>query len=112
MVLNGAALTFDASPTIENDTTLVPFRGIFEALGMEVTWDEATQTVSAWKDGVTLTLTIGSAEADKNGEKIGLLAAPVLSKEGRTLVPVRFIAESLGLTVTWDEATRTVNITA
>lgn len=112
VVLNGAALTFDTSPTIENDTTLVPFRGIFEALGMEVTWDEATQTVSAWKDGVTLTLTIGSAEADKNGEKIGLLAAPVLSKEGRTLVPVRFIAESLGLTVTWDEATRTVNITA
>lgn len=108
--LNGAELTFDSAPTIQNDTTLVPIRAIFEALGMEVQWDENTQTVTAQSDGVTLMLTIGSKTASRNGKEIGLLTAPVISGEGRTLVPVRFIAESLGYDVAWDESTRTVDI--
>lgn len=110
VVLNGTKLMFDSSPVIANDTTLVPFRTIFEALGMDVDWNESTQTVTAQKDGVVLTLKIGSSEADKNGSKIGLLTAPILSNEGRTLVPIRFIAESLNYNVAWDEATRTVDI--
>ena len=111
VILNGSRLTFDTSPILVNNTTLVPLRTIFEALGMEIDWDEATQTVTAQKDGITLTLTIGSTEASKNGESIFLLTAPQLSIEGRTLVPIRFIAESLGLNVTWIDATRTVIIT-
>ena len=110
VTLNGKELAFDSQPVIQNDTTLVPLRAIFEALGMEVTWDEATSTVTAVKDGITVILTIGSTCAYQNGRQIQLLTAPIISAQNRTLVPVRFIAESLGLTVSWQEEAQTVSI--
>ena len=110
MTLRDKEIQFDSQPVIENDTTLVPVRAIFEALGMEVSWDETTQTVTAEKDGVTITLVIGKTEAKKGKETVSLLTAPIISAEGRTLVPVRFIAESTGYTVDWDAANRIVKI--
>jgi hypothetical protein len=99
----------DADPVIENGRTLVPMRYIFEALGAEVSWNEAEQSVRAEKEGTELRLQIGASAARVNGAEILLDTAPVI-RGGRTLVPIRFIAESLGARVDWDAERRTVVI--
>lgn len=100
---NGKKMEFDTNPIINNGTTLVPMRAIFEAFGMDVSWDDETRTVTAKNNSLIITLTVGSETADKNGEKITLNTAPVISNQ-RTMVPIRFIAESLGLDVSWNGA--------
>ena len=110
VTLNGRELTLDADPIIADDTTLIPLRNVLEELGLTVDWDETTQTVTAAKDDVDLSLRIGSTAAKANGKDVTLLTAPIISND-RTLVPIRFIAESLGLNVDWNGDTRTVIIT-
>ena len=110
VTLNGRELTLDADPIIADDTTLIPLRNVLEELGLTVDWDESTQTVTAEKDDTNLSLQIGSKAAKANGKDVTLLTAPVISND-RTLVPIRFIAESLGLNVDWDGDARTVIIT-
>ena len=110
--LNGKRLDFyDSNPVIENARALVPMRVIFEALGARVTWDAASETVNAVKEGTTVSLKIGDSKAYLNGEKVSLDASPKIVNQ-RTLVPIRFIAESFNADVIWDDATRTVSITA
>lgn len=110
VMLNGKMLEFDTDPVIEKDTTLVPLRAIFEALGMTVDWDADTGKITAHKGSVNIELTVGSTSAYKNGEIITLSTAPYITGSGVTLVPVRFISESCGLDVMWDSDTRTVRI--
>jgi hypothetical protein len=85
-------------------------RTIFEALGAEITWDGTTRTVTATKDDTTIALTIGSTTATVNG-RAETLDQPAVIVGSRTLVPLRFVGEALGVTVNWDGATRTVSIT-
>jgi hypothetical protein len=85
-------------------------RYIFEAPGAEVAWDADARAVTGTKDGTEIRLVIDSPTAWVNGEEVALEAPPVL-RGGRTLVPIRFIAESLGAEVEWDAARRTVVIT-
>jgi hypothetical protein len=108
--VNGAALSFDQPPIVENGRTLVPLRAIFEALGADVNWDAASQTVTAVKGNVTVTLKIGSNVLDKSGQQISL-DVPAQIVGGRTLVPARAVAESFGANVAWDDVARTVTIT-
>lgn len=109
--LNGRKVYFDQLPVIENDRTLVPLRAIFEALDAEVLWDSETRTVSATKENRTISLTIDDVNATVNGEPEAL-DAPAKIINDRTMVPVRFIAQSFGADVEWDSETRTVLITA
>ena len=110
VVVNGQALNFDQPPVMENGRALVPLRAIFEALGAEVGWDSDTQTVTAMKDDIVITLQIGSNILYKNEEKI-TLDVPAKTEGGRTLVPTRAVAESFGASVGWFESTQTVAIT-
>ena len=98
-------------PVIDNDTTLVEYRTIMEGLGAEVTWDEATQTVTAVKGDTEIKLTIGSETAYVNGEAQELLCAPCIV-DGSTLVPVRFIAEQFGMKVKWDETSKLITVSS
>ncbi len=109
VVLDGKKIDFDVEPAIINDRTMVPLRAIFEALGAEVDWDDASKTVTAVKDGITIKMQIGNAVMTKNGETVTLDSMPTII-ESRTLVPVRAIAESFGNDVGWDGATKTVSI--
>lgn len=111
IMLNGNPLTTDVAPVIRNGRTLVPFRAIFEALGARVTWDEATNTVSGYRGRQAIVLELGSNTAWVNGPPVTLEVAP-LALNGRTMVPLRFVAERLGAEVEWVDATRTVTITA
>lgn len=100
-------------PKMINSRTMVPMRKIFEVFGANVEWEETTQTITATTENKTLVLQINNQEATvKSGdteEKIMLDSAPVIY-DSRTLVPVRFIAESLELHVGWVPETRTVVI--
>lgn len=96
------AVIYDAAPVIRNDRTLVPIRIITEALGGKVDWNGATKEVTLSINDKEIKMTIG-----KMLEKYGV--APVII-DGRTFVPVRFVADELGAEVAWDEATKTVTI--
>ena len=119
VVLNGEIIDFtdDAGnkvdPQIVNSRTMVPVRKIFEVLGATIEWDGTTQTVTASTEEKTMKLQINNNIATVTTgdmtEELTLDSAPVVI-EGRTLVPVRFISETLGLKVGWDDATQTVII--
>ncbi|MGG1596134.1 stalk domain-containing protein [Paenibacillus naphthalenovorans] len=104
-------LEFEQLPILVDGTTLVPMRKIFESLGAEIEWHAETSTVTAHKGQTTIQLTIDSDSAIINGELTKLDAPPII-KNGVTLVPVRFISESLGTKVEWKETTKTVQITS
>lgn len=114
---DGAYIDFDdVAPQIINGRTMVPFRKIFNSLGVaeeDIKWIPETRTVQAKKDDVEIELQIDNNVAKKivNGEatEITLDSAPVIV-DGRTLVPVRFIAESMDKTVGWEAEYRTVII--
>ena len=109
VVVNGTTLSFDQPPIIQDGRTLVPLRVIFEALGANVDWEQSTQTVTAVRGNVTVSLAIGSSILTRNGEQI-TLDVPAQLINGRTFVPARAVAESFGAQVGWDAATRTVTI--
>ena len=100
--VDNEAVIYDAAPVIRNDRTLVPIRIITEALGGKVDWNGATKEVTLSSNDKEIKMTIG-----KTLEKYGV--APVII-DGRTFVPVRFVADELGANVVWDEATKTVTI--
>jgi hypothetical protein len=109
--VNDALLSPSVPPVVENGTTLVPLRVIFQSLGAEVNWEGSTQTVTAVKDGITIKLTIGNKTAYKNNVPVTLLVPAKIIRES-TMVPLRFVSESLGTTVNWNSATRTITITS
>jgi len=109
VLLDGQQLSFEVSPTIENGTTLVPMRAVFEALGATVQWDSYTQTVTADKFGTTIKITLGQAIAYKNGSPV-TLQVPAKIINNRTMVPLRFVSEALGVQVNWDGFTQTITI--
>ena len=96
-----------------NNRTMVPLRKIFESLGCTIDWNQETKTVTAKAGAKTIKLTIGDNNAylinDNKEEKIVLDSVPVIV-ENRTLVPLRFIAESLGCDVGWDQKNQTAII--
>ncbi len=109
VLIDGALQVYDQPPVLVNDRTLVPMRGIFEALEATVFWDDATSTVTAVRGTDKIVLTIGNSTAYINDTPITLDVAPQLIND-RTLVPVRFISESLGAEVTWKEESQQVCI--
>lgn len=107
--INGTQLQTSTEPIVEKGSTLVPMRSIFEALGVPLHWDKATQTVSGNQEGKEIKLTIGNSVAYVNGRAVSL-AVPAKVINGNTLVPLRFVAEALGSTVEWRASIRSVLI--
>ena len=109
VTIDGTKQNYDVMPVIQNGRTLVPMRGIFEALGAEINWDETTKTVTGTKGDIDVSLTIGDTSAKVNQKEV-ILDVPAIISNGRTLVPVRFISETLGCEVNWDDSAKTVII--
>ena len=107
--LNEDELTFEQSPIIQNDSTLVPFRAIFENLDMVVQWFGDEQCVMAQKDDLTITLFINENTMYVNDTPVELNTPPIIYND-YTLVPLRAVSESAGAEVFWDGDTRTVYI--
>jgi len=113
MTFNGAPIYFDVPPFIENDRTMVPVRFIGETLGAEATWVNETKTVTITAaDGLVIVLVSGNSDmvVIEGGEtRIIPMGVTTVIRDGRAFVPVRFIAEALGLTVEWNGQTKTVS---
>ena len=100
----------DVAPVIRKDRTMLPARFIAENLGATVEWDAEGRRVLIKNEDVTIEIYIDSDKALVNGEIVEL-DSPAFIENDRTYTPVRFIAETLGVTVDWDEETRQVIIT-
>lgn len=108
--INGEIYQFDQPPIVKGNRTLVPLRGIFEALGAEVQYDQATGKITVTKENVKIILKINSKSVTKNG-KTEIIDEPAILTNNRTLVPLRFIGEALGADVKWDPKQNAVFIT-
>ena len=110
IVLDGANLNLDVPPIIVDGKMLVPVRAIFESLGASVDWNNESKTVevSCGQD-IFIELQIDSKTAKVNGKEI-MLDVPAKIVEGRTLLPLRFVSESLGASVEWNDDLKTVFI--
>lgn len=102
--------TVEVAPFTMDGRTLVPVRIVSENFGLNVGWDDATKTVTISNDSLAIKLVIGSSIATVNGEQV-VLDVPATEKDGRTLVPVRFVSETLGKKVKWIEASEQIIIT-
>ncbi len=108
--VDGNAVNFvDAQPIMIDGRVLVPVRGVFEYLNATVVWDESSRTVIADRGADNIRLPINSYFATVNGRQVRM-DSPAKIYRGSTMVPLRFLSETLGANVEWINATRTVEI--
>ena len=106
----GREIKNDVAPKIVNDRTMLPIRIVAESLGGTVTWNDELQRVTIQKGADVILITIGADTAYVNGTAVKLDAAAFV-ENGRTYLPLRFVSETLGAQVAWNEAEKTVTIT-
>ena len=106
---DGNILGFDEPPIIEDGSTLVPMRFLFEQIGADVEWDSKTQTATAMLDNKAVTFSIDNVNARINN-KSAKMDVPARLVNGKTMVPLRFLSENMGYDVDWDADSRTAII--
>ncbi len=106
---NGKFLNYDVPPYIKEGRTMIPVRALGEALGADISYDDATKTAKIARDGSVIEITMNSATAYVNGTAY-TLDAPAENVQGRIFVPVRFVSEGFGLSVQWEPTTKSVLI--
>lgn len=107
--VNDQYLKAETSHVLKIDTVFVVAKSLVEGVGGTIEWIEATQQVIIRHNESIIKLTIGSDKAEVNGELVDLYKAPYL-ENGRTMIPVGFVAKTLGFQVNWVEATYTVEL--
>ena len=113
--INGVANTLDAAPINRNNRTMLPVRFLANAFGVSnegIKWDGATSTATLTNSEVTIVITIGSPSMTVNGQTVAL-DSPAIIESGRTYLPVRAIANALGVdnaNISWDAATSTATL--
>ncbi len=113
MSLDGETIKIDnegSAPIIENDTTLLPIRGVAEAVGAKVDYSAYAQTVSLSNDETDVNIKIGSRTIEINGE-VKTMATAAKIENDRTLIPLRAATEALGCDVVWDGENKTITLT-
>jgi len=114
--VNDVKKELDAAPIIRESRTLLPIRAVIEALGGTIEWDANEQKVTINFKETTIELWIGKNTALVNGEYKLIdpknpKVTPIIIPPGRTMLPIRFIAENLGCKVDWNNTLREVKIT-
>ena len=107
--VNGQAKKMDAKPFISNSRTLVPLRFIIEAIGGDVQWDGDSRIVTVNSKGKNIILPIDSKKITVDGKEIAIDQAAII-KSDRTYVPIRFVAENLGMNVNYINESREIEI--
>lgn len=106
--------TLDVAPFIKNSNTMIPLRGLLEAMGASIEWNGDNQSIKITKESITIDMQIRNilvyVTNVKGTVRYSFRTAPII-KDGRTFIPLRFISENLGYEVAWDGDTRTITIT-
>lgn len=115
--VDGELVEMDVLPIIENNRTLIPIRSVMEKMGATVNWNQEESAVEVLMDDISIVLHIGddTAKVTRNlnatpSVETFKLDVPAKAVEGRTFIPGRFVAETLGAEVNWDDANYTVII--
>ena len=118
VLVNGSPIQSDFTPYVTKGRTFVPVRELTEGLGAEVNWDGENMTVEIKFGEKTILLKINSDVTYVDGKKkiveedqvpkLALYGSPRV--ETKTMIPLRFVSETLGYNVSWDEKTSTVLI--
>jgi hypothetical protein len=114
VVVSGKTIAFDQPPENINGRVMVPIRYVVEEMGCTVQWDGTTQTVYIFAPDVLpeISATAGNEiNVYVNNLKVNFLDQQPVNKNGRVLIPVRFVTERLGYEVEWDVDSQTVIIT-
>ena len=107
--VEGEKITFDVSPQIINGRTMVPIRAIAEKLNINIQWVPSDKVVKMQTNTKEISMYIGSNWCECNKYSIFLDSPPII-QDGRTLVPLRFIAEQLNMKVDWDGIKKRIDI--
>ena len=109
ITINKNSVRTDVPPIMVEGRTLVPVRGVFNAFNARIDWLPDVRRVHILSSAQEIWLRIGVAHADVNNQEV-LLDVPPMIYRSRTMVPLRFIAETLGATVSWDPNTQRITI--
>jgi len=110
VTIDGQQVNFPVQqPTIVDGRTLVPVRGVFEALGFTVGWNNSTRTATLARSSHVVVITIDSDTFTTNGTS-HTLDVPAQIIGGSTMLPIRAVVESVGYYIDWDAVTNTVII--
>lgn len=80
--------------------TMVPVRFVAEQLGATVEWDNGVVDIRV--GNTVIRMPVGSKEYTVNGVTKTMDTPTVRPAHGRTMVPIRFVAEALGYEVEYD----------
>lgn len=105
----GQARTMDTTPVIKNDRTLVPLRFLMESYGAEVNWNAPERTAVVQYKGHTIALPADRNQAVIDGRTVSLDVGATIQND-RTMVPLRFIVEKMGMEVYYEDADRSISI--
>ena len=101
-------------PVIENGRTFLPISSLIGALDGEITWNQEKRKIGILFQGVSIGLQIGSSVAFIDGKETRIendndKVVPFI-KNSRTMLPLRFIAETLAINIEWDQKTKTITL--
>jgi protocatechuate 3,4-dioxygenase beta subunit len=109
-ISDGTGHTMDVAPFIKHGRTYVPVRYIGYAIGMsgsDISWDSNNDTATFSYAGKTVEFTLGSKTYTINGEPNEMDVIPI-DLNGRIFIPVRFVGDAFGYSVSWNASTRKV----
>ena len=109
VMLNGRPVAFDVEPVIANGRMRVGFRSMFEQVGGAVSWVPESRTAKSVQPSLDVEVSIGRRVAKVNGRDADL-GMPAVIRSGRTIVPLRFFAETTGSALNWSPETRTASV--
>jgi len=107
--VNGKTVDCSVPPIVFNDYSVVPARDVFETLGATVSWRAEDERVTVNYKNTQIILNINSTVAYKNGVAEKMPIAPKIIN-AKTMIPARYVAESLGFDVNFDSKTDTISI--
>jgi len=114
--VNNRSIKMPLSPIVFNGRALVPAREVFEAIGATVGYNSEKKEITITNNTTNIKITINSNTAYVNNQQKKIpdgLTPKLINKVGedaKTMVPIRFLSESLGMNVVYTDKTRNIAI--
>jgi carboxyl-terminal processing protease len=108
-IVNGEEVAASEKPFIENGRTYIPLRFVSESLGLTVQWQQETGEILVHQAGGAIVFTPGSSTVLKGGKEYSF-DAPVIMRNNRSYLPVRFLLELIGGQVNWHQDAGRIDI--